>query len=132
MAGGSQPTNIRVIHRRESCQPRPESSTLEGGAFEKHNGSLTGSIHISVGFRPLPDSTPRTVRPVDIRSSGAPRMPKSKIPETPATLLRKRNSLDPNRDCLSRSSQPPVRTRISLKRPLKPCEIWYLPGRTGR
>ena len=29
MSGGSQPTNIRMLHRRTSCHPRPESSTLQ-------------------------------------------------------------------------------------------------------
>ena len=37
MSGGSQPTNIRVIHRRESCRPRPESSTLK----EAHSRNVT-------------------------------------------------------------------------------------------
>ena len=35
---------------------------IDGGDFEKRDAGLAGSIHISVGIRPLLDSTPTSTR----------------------------------------------------------------------
>ena len=52
---------------------------IEGGDFEKRNASLTGSIHISVGFRPPTGLDPHNAYQLNLRGES---MRKTRTPLT--------------------------------------------------